>query len=137
MLFIPPSMSVSDTYVFVVFPETTLLKYWCLPVEIFDDLELYIHQTRVWSNWEILFRELGRKVSLSDGAVGADEAAEVAGVVKRLGDHISLMPEGPAKRLKQHAIRERVKENILEPISLLSIQRKRPCRLTSTRLYRK
>ena len=33
---------------------------------------------------------------------------EVSRVVKRLGDHISLMSEGPAKRLKQHAIRERV-----------------------------
>ena len=103
-------MSVSDTYVFVASSETTLLKYWCLPVEIFDDLELYINQTRVWSDWEILFRKLGRKSSLSDGVIGADEVAEVARVVKRLGDHVSLMPEGPSKRLKQHAIREQEKE---------------------------
>ena len=42
----PPSISVSDTYVFVAFSETILLKSWCLPVELFDNLELYTTQTR-------------------------------------------------------------------------------------------
>ena len=40
--------------------------------------------------------------------VGADELAEVVRVVKRLGEHISLMPDGPAKKLKTDAIRDRV-----------------------------
>ena len=38
--------------------------------------------------------------------VGADELAEVVRVVKRLGEHISLMPDGPAKKLKTDAIRD-------------------------------
>ena len=84
VIFKPSSISVSDTYIFVAFSETILLKYWCLPVEIFDNLELYSNQTRVWADWEVLFRELGRRAALSDGVVGAEEVAEVSRVVKRL-----------------------------------------------------
>ena len=106
----PPSISVSDTYVFVAFSETILLKSWCLPVELFDNLELYTTQTRVWEDWEVLFRELGKRASLSDDDIGAEEVEKVSKVLKRLGQHISLMPEGPAKRLKMQFIREKVEK---------------------------
>ena len=60
--------------------------------------------TRTWSEWEVLFCEIGGRASAANGAVGADELAEVARVVKRLGEHFSLMPDGPAKKPKTDAI---------------------------------
>ena len=64
--------------------------------------------TRTWTEWEVLFREIGRRAAAANGAVGAEKLAEVVQVVKRLGEHISLMPDGPAKKLKTDAIRDRV-----------------------------
>ena len=104
MQFAPSVLSVSESYVFVTLSETTLLKYWCLPIETFDDLELYIDTDVV--GIEILFREIGGRASAANGAVGVDELAEVVRVVKRLGEHISLMPNGPAKKLKRDASRD-------------------------------
>ena len=81
--FIPPATSASDKYVFVAaLSETMLLKDWCLPVEEFDNLDLYINTTRMWLEWEILFRELGERSSASSGVVGADKLAEVVRVAK-------------------------------------------------------
>ena len=51
MQFVPSLLSVSESYMFVALSETTLLKYWCLSIEIFDDLELYINLTCTWSEW--------------------------------------------------------------------------------------
>ena len=40
----------------------------------------------------------------------SDELEEVVRVAKRMGERISLMPEGPTKNLMTEAIRRRVKE---------------------------
>ena len=64
--------------------------------------------TRTWTEWEVLFCELGRRAASANGAVDTDELEEVVRVVKRLGEHISLMPDGPSKKLKTDAIRDRV-----------------------------
>jgi len=104
----PTVVSVSESYVFIALSETTLLKNWCLPVETFVNIETYINLTRTWMEWEVLFRKLGRRAAAANGAVDTDELAEVVRVVKRLGEHISLMPEGPSKKLKTDAIQDRV-----------------------------
>ena len=91
MHFVPSTTSVSENYMFVAFSEATVLKYWCLPVEIFDNLDLYISTARTWSDWEFLFREFGRRAA--SGMVGVDELADGVRVAKQLGEHISLMQD--------------------------------------------
>ena len=78
-------LSALESYVFVTLSETTLLKYWCLPMETFVNIESYLNMTRTWMEWEVLFREIGRRAASTNGAVGADELAEVVQVVERLG----------------------------------------------------
>ena len=87
---VPQVISESESYVFIALSDTTLLKNWCLPVETFVNIE------PTWTEWEVLFRELGQRATAANGAVDTDELEEVVRVVKRLGEHISLMPEGPS-----------------------------------------
>ena len=112
----PQVVSESESYVFIALSDTTLLKNWCLPVETFVNIEPYITMTRTWTEWEVLFRELGQRAAAANGAVDTDEMEEVVRVVKRLGEHISLMPEGPSKKLKTDAIRDRVSAKYPRPL---------------------